>query len=166
MTDNGFNVRLEAFEDEDQEQEDRVFMIIEDINQHACRIGVEFFHSKRYRQAYESLADLKRICGGLAFTLKKNEEQTHVPDVFQLGPVIQEEGRRGVSIQRYKGLGEMNAEQLWETTMNPEKRTLLQVSVNDAMEADEVFSNLMGDKVEPRREFIERNALSVQELDI
>ena len=97
---------------------------------------------------------------------RKDGEARPCSGVFDLLRLAMEEGRKGIAIQRYKGLGEMNPEQLWDTTMNPDNRMLMQVTVEDAVEADDIFRRLMGDEVEPRRQFIERNALMVQELDI
>ena len=98
--------------------------------------------------------------------LEAAEGQDEVSDVFAAVEALKRAAAQGQAIQRYKGLGEMNPQQLWETTMDPAARTLLQVRVDDTVEADEVFSILMGDAVEPRREFIERHALDVQNLDI
>jgi len=119
-----------------------------------------------------SFQELMRIAGefddmgGPPYRVEKGEEQTQVEGVFQLKELILQLGRRGLGIQRYKGLGEMNPGQLWETTMNPETRTLLQVAIADAAEAERIFSTLMGDDVEPRRQFISENALQVQNLDV
>ena len=100
------------------------------------------------------------------YKVKKQKKEYYVYSDKELNKLLEEIGRQGVELQRYKGLGEMNAEQLWDTTMNPETRTLLQVSIEDAALADEVFSMLMGDKVGPRKEFIEENAKYVKNLDI
>ena len=95
-----------------------------------------------------------------------NEEKQKIEDPRSFLSGLMEKGKKGLAIQRYKGLGEMNPGQLWTTTMDPEKRVLLQVKVQDAVEADHIFTILMGDKVEPRREFIQNNAMEVTELDI
>ena len=100
------------------------------------------------------------------YKLKRGKQETYVYDDETLERILNEQGRQGVELQRYKGLGEMNPEQLWETTMDPQTRTVLQVSLEDAMAADEIFTILMGDQVEPRKEFIEQNAKLVANLDV
>lgn len=100
------------------------------------------------------------------FLVKKGKFEKYCFSEQELEATLEEIGRQGVTVQRYKGLGEMNAEQLWETTMNPETRSILQVTIEDAVEADALFSILMGDKVEPRRDFIQTHAREVVNLDI
>jgi len=100
------------------------------------------------------------------YRLKKGNSETYAYSDEEKERLLQRLGNQGVGIQRYKGLGEMNPEQLWRTTMDPEKRTLLQVVLEDAAEADRIFTILMGDQVEPRRKFIEENAKYVRNLDV
>ncbi|HEX7628622.1 MAG TPA: DNA topoisomerase (ATP-hydrolyzing) subunit B [Candidatus Methanoperedens sp.] len=100
------------------------------------------------------------------FKVKKGKLEFYVYNEEELAKKLAEIGRDGIAMQRYKGLGEMNPQQLWDTTMDPEKRTMLKVTLEDAIKADEIFTILMGDKVEPRREFIERHAKDVRNLDV
>jgi DNA gyrase subunit B len=100
------------------------------------------------------------------YKIQKGKQIQYAYNDKELDAILSQIGRNGVAIQRYKGLGEMNATQLWETTMDPATRTLLQVTMEDAMESDLIFSMLMGDKVEPRRDFIEEHAKYVRNLDV
>src|SRR5687767_1954496 len=99
-------------------------------------------------------------------TLRRKATETPIFGPRDLLETVFAAGRKGIALQRYKGLGEMNPNQLWETTLDPNVRSLLQVKVPDATDADGLFSRLMGDEVEPRREFIQENALNVANLDI
>ncbi len=124
-----------------------------------------FFRSPEYQQIAAIGADLKNLLQPGAY-VSRGKEQARVSTFPEAIDWLMSQAKQGQNIQRYKGLGEMNPEQLWDTTVNPETRRLMQVRVEDAVAADEIFTTLMGDQVEPRRDFIERNALAVANLDV
>jgi len=149
------------------------------------RYGNDGYHLKREVRGVTETHALDLALLGSLDARRLNERHAHLAEVYAapaklrrksetidvFGPrslldAVYEAGRKGLSLQRYKGLGEMNPEQLWETTLNPDVRTLLQVKIGETTEADEIFSKLMGDVVEPRREFIQDNALTVANLDV
>jgi len=125
----------------------------------------EFFDTNEYRHIMALSAKLNELLGEGAY-IARGEKTAAVSSFAEAIDWLMKEARRGQSIQRYKGLGEMNPGQLWDTTVNPETRVLMQVKIDDAVKADEIFTTLMGDHVEPRREFIEKNALTVSNLDV
>jgi DNA gyrase subunit B len=128
-------------------------------------IDGDLIRSGEARRLHASAEDL-RATYGAETRLQVGDRETRISGPVGLVDMVMAQGRKGIDVQRYKGLGEMNKEQLWETTLDPNVRTLLQVRINHADESDEVFSTLMGDVVEPRREFIQTNALSVENLDV
>jgi DNA gyrase subunit B len=130
-----------------------------------AQLDAGLINSADARQLDRYAARLAEIYGAQP-TLRRKETSETISGPLALLNAVFATGRKGLTMQRYKGLGEMNAEQLWETTLDPNVRSLLQVKVNDATDADSLFSRLMGDEVEPRREFIQDNALSVANLDI
>ncbi len=134
-------------------------------NEHRNVLGPGFFASPEY----EAIAAFARRVQDLLHDgayIRRGKHQRPVSEFREVMDWLLAQGRKGLTFQRYKGLGEMNPDQLWETTMDPESRRLLQVRIEDAVAADEMFTTLMGDHVEPRRAFIERNALAVSNLDI
>ena len=162
LEEGGFSVSDISLGEEDEYYE---FSVTETKNGgQRFEVDWEFLSSPELRQLMElsdDFCDLKRG----SFRVGE-EEKEEIEDPQQLLNEFMEKAKKGLGIQRYKGLGEMNPDQLWNTTMDPEKRTLVKVRVEDAVEADNIFTILMGDKVEPRREFIQKNALEVADLDI
>jgi DNA gyrase subunit B len=159
--------QLKVFRKDDPEHQAKKLVFRTEVNGSPKETVLDhaFLTSPEYRELL-SLRDAFAELGPSPYRVLLEEGERTVASVQEIYQLIRRDASKGLSIQRYKGLGEMNPEQLWETTMNPTTRTLLQVRVEDAVESDDIFSLLMGEAVEPRREFIEKNALEVQNLDI
>jgi DNA gyrase subunit B len=126
-------------------------------------------NSAEYEELYAIEQDVRSVGVPPYFVGESGSDEsrdTEIEDADALWEYIDARGRKGIDLQRYKGLGEMNPEQLWETTLDPNTRVMLQVRLDDAVQTDQIFTLLMGDQVEPRRQFIEENALHVRNLDI
>jgi DNA gyrase subunit B len=128
-------------------------------------LSASFFNSKDYKQIAQYAEDTAGMFNESSF-IRMGERQQSVKGFKEAFDWMMKEVKKGQHIQRYKGLGEMNPEQLWETTLDANNRRLLQVRIEDAIAADEIFTTLMGDVVEPRRDFIVKNALDVTNLDV
>ena len=127
--------------------------------------GKSLFNRPEFRNLIEAYRTNFELGEG-PYSLKDGSKIEGIDSVWDIYNFIDKRGRKGLTITRYKGLGEMNPDQLWDTTMDPKNRTLLKVSIEDVLKADEIFSVLMGDQVEPRRRFIEENALRTRNLDV
>ncbi len=157
-----YQVSSKLLEDEEFSQLE-IVKIVHGLD-HISIFKAEFFESTEYILITELYKKLEGLFTDSSY-IKRGEKTQPVLNIQDVKNWLFEEARKGLNIQRYKGLGEMNPDQLWETTMNPETRRMLQVRIEDAIIADEVFTTLMGDQVEPRREFIESNALSAMNID-
>jgi DNA gyrase subunit B len=162
LRDTGRDVVLEK--DDEHGTFEIVYQAGENGQKREVRVGDDFIASPEFKALYSTYEEFREVDYG-PWTIVDGGE-TVIQTRAELVSHILGEGKRGVSVQRYKGLGEMNAEELWETTMNPQTRTLLQVKLEDEEVAENIFTTLMGDAVEPRRQFIEENALNVRNLDI
>ena len=152
-------------EDIKEDEEHQSYRI--ELKREGLRLTIDdaFMTSPDFRELSSLFTELRGL-GHPPYKLKHNSETNEFKSSRELFDFILSLAKKGISIQRYKGLGEMNPQQLWETTMQPDKRTLLKVTIEDLVKAEEIFSTLMGDQVEPRKEFIEQHALEVRNLDI
>ncbi|WP_019672126.1 DNA topoisomerase (ATP-hydrolyzing) subunit B [Psychrobacter lutiphocae] len=142
----------------------RITIYVHQLAQHYL-MDAGFINSGEYARLMRLSQEWNTLLTDTAF-IRRGERDTPLRDFDHLWQQVMQDARRGLSVQRYKGLGEMNADQLWDTTMDPENRRMLKVTIEDAIAADHLFTCLMGDDVEPRRQFIEENALTVTNLDI
>jgi DNA gyrase subunit B len=164
--DNGHSyIRVDTQFDAEQSVYLPVVTVVAHGNEKPYPFNKDFFKSGEYQQIVELGESLIGLIepGGY---IQRGERQQEIENIEEALDWLMAQAKRGQYIQRYKGLGEMNPEQLWETTMDPDSRRMLQVSIEDAITADQMFTTLMGDAVEPRRDFIEDNALSVANLDV
>lgn len=163
---NGRHYSITIKQDEEREWYLPVATIINHGIKHSYAFYQDFFGCADYRYLVELYKKISSLIAEEGAYITRNDKRRAINNFGEALEWLVAEGKRGLAIQRYKGLGEMNPEQLWKTTMDPESRRLLSVSIEDAVIADEIFTTLMGDQVEPRRIFIEQNALAVENLDV
>ncbi len=154
------------FSETSLDEEDEAYAAEARRHNYKFTLAVPLIMSPEFKETASLYKDIKQAFGESPYTVNIKGERKMVSTVKELLSIATDISKKGLSIQRYKGLGEMNPQQLWETTMDPEKRTLLQVTVEDSVMSDEIFTILMGDQVEPRKEFIVKHALEAKNIDI
>jgi DNA gyrase subunit B len=156
---------LDIVEDEEHQSNKVICRLEANGVTHSFTVTHELVGSAEFREL-QKLSPAAIGLGRAPYKIKTDGQEQLQPATAELVKAILDKGKQGLSIQRYKGLGEMNPNQLWETTMNPDVRTLLKVKLEDVPGVDEIFTILMGDEVEPRRDFIQAHALEVRNLDV